>query len=215
VLDDVDVVLTSQLAPGKFQRVGEEMQIAILFADISHYTPFAEALPPYDVIHVLNRYFYLVGRAIRRNSGVISDYVGDGLMALFGVENTASPAFDAVKAAFEMFEAVETLNPYLETMYAKHFHIRVGIHFGEVVVGTIGIGDMKKVAAIGDAVNLASRIETANKELGASFLISEAAYGQVKEQVEVRQRVHAELKGKSGKYLLYEVTGLKREKVGK
>ena len=211
VLDEVDVALTSQMVKEGFNRVGEEMRIAILFADISQYTPFAEALPPYDVIHVLNRYFFLAGQAIGRNNGIISDYVGDGLMALFGLERPEQAALDAVKAALGLFAAVETLNPYLETMYNRHFQIRVGIHCGEVVVGTIGVNNMEKVAAIGDAVNLASRIEAANKEVGTNFLISQEIYAEVREQVEIAQRVQIGLKGKRGKYALYEVTGLKAE----
>ena len=211
VLDEVDVAWTARTTLGRSTHVGEEKKIAILFADIAGYTPFAEALPPYDVIHVLNRYFYLVGEAIRRHNGTISDYVGDGLMALFGVEDSTEAALCAVRAGVEMFEAVETLNPYLEMMYHRHFQIRVGVHFGEVVVGTIGIADMTKVAAIGDAVNFASRIEAANKEVGTNFLISEETYKQVEAQVEVKRCVRMPIKGKSGEYLLYEVAGLKTE----
>lgn len=210
VLDDVDVELISQIRPKATpDRAGEEKQIAILFADISRYTPFAESLLPYDVIHVLNRYFHLMGKVISRNGGYICDYVGDGLMALFGIEDSAGAAFRAVKAGLEMFEAVEQLNPYLETMYNRSFQIRIGVHFGEVVVGTIGIANMKKVAAIGDAVNFASRIEAANKEVGTQFLISEDTYMQVKSEVRLNQSVRVGIRGKRGEYTLYEVIGLK------
>ena len=118
---------------------------------------------------------------------------------------------NAVKAGLEMFAAVEELNPYLEGMYGRHFQIRIGVHFGEVVVGTIGVADMTKVVAIGDAVNLASRIETANKEIGTNFLISEETYAQVKGQIHVKQCVRLALRGKRGEYSLYEVTGLRTQ----
>ncbi len=98
---------------------------------------------------------------IRRNDGVISDYIGDGLIALFGVEDSDEAMLNAVKAGLEMFAVVEELNPYLEGMYGRHFQIWIGMHFGEVVVGTIGVADMTKVVAIGDAVNFASRIKDA------------------------------------------------------
>ena len=101
---------------------------------------------------------------IRRNDGVISDYIGDGLIALFGVEDSDEAMLNAVKAGLEMFAVVEELNPYLEgfKMYeGRHFQIWIGMHFGEVVVGTIGVADMTKVVAIGDAVNFASRIKDA------------------------------------------------------
>ncbi|MGH7600142.1 MAG: adenylate/guanylate cyclase domain-containing protein [bacterium] len=210
VLDEIDVELTSQIKPGAAPgSVGEEKQIAILFADISGYTAFCEALPPYDVIHVLSRYFHLMGQVISRHGGYISDYIGDGIMALFGIEDPARAAVQAVKAGIEMLATVEKLNPYLETMYKKSFHIRIGVHYGEVVVGTIGVANMKKMAAIGDAVNFASRIEVANKELGTKFLISEDTYNEVRNHVRVnRCCIHVTLRGKSGEYVLYEVIGL-------
>jgi len=210
VLDEIDVELTSQIKAGTMPiSVGEEKQIAILFADISGYTSFCEALPPYDVIHVLSRYFYLMGKVITRHGGYISDYIGDGIMALFGIENPAEAALRAVKAGVEMLAAVEKLNPYLEAMFKKSFHIRLGVHYGEVVVGTIGVANMKKMAAIGDAVNFASRIEAANKELGTRFLISEDTYNEVRDHVRVnRCCIHVTLRGKSGEYVLYEVIGV-------
>jgi adenylate cyclase len=210
VLDEIDIELTSQITPGvTLSPVGEEKRIAILFADINGYTPFAEALPPYDVIHVLSRYFHLMGKVITRHGGCISDYIGDGIMALFGIDNPADAALRAVKAGVEMFATVEKLNPYLETMYKRSFQIRLGVHYGEVVVGTIGVANMKKLAAIGDAVNFASRIEAANKEAGTKFLISEDVYHQVRDHVRVnRCGAHVALRGKSGKYSLYEVVGL-------
>ena len=210
VLDAVDVELTSQIKTGPIlSPVGEEKRIAILFADISGYTSFAESLPPYDVIHVLRRYFHLMGKIIARNGGYISDYVGDGLMALFGIEDATGAAFQAVKAGVEMLEAVEKLNPYLEAMYQRSFQIRIGVHYGPVVLGTIGIANMMKLAAIGDAVNFASRIEAANKQVGTKFLISEDTHHQVSKQVRVnRCCVPVTLRGKSGDYILYEVIGL-------
>jgi len=142
----------------------------------------------------------------------ISDYIGDGIMALFGIEDSDGAAFRAVKAGLEMFKAVDSLNPYLEMMYGSSLQIRIGVHFGEVVVGTIGIANMKKVAAIGDAVNLASRIEAANKDVGTKFLISEEAYIQVSDQVQVNRCVQTTLRGKSGEYTLHEVIGMVEER---
>ncbi|MCI0695214.1 adenylate/guanylate cyclase domain-containing protein [candidate division KSB1 bacterium] len=213
VLDEIDVELTSQIEPGAAPSpVGEEKKIAILFADISGYTSFCEALPPYDVIHVLSRYFHLMGKVITRQGGYISDYIGDGIMALFGIEDPAGTALRAVKAGVEMLAMVEKLNPYLEMMYNKSFQIRIGVHYGEVVVGTIGVANMKKTAAIGDAVNFASRIEAANKEMGTKFLISEDTYNEVRDHVRVnRCCIHVTLRGKSGEYILYEVIGLNNQ----
>lgn len=209
VLDAEDVELTSQIRPGATPvSVGEEKQVAVLFADIRGFTSFAERLPPYDVIHVLNRYFHQMGLVIGRNGGYIDNYMGDGLMALFGVEDPTGAALQAVRAGLDMLEAVERLKPYFQVIYTKCFQIGVGVHCGEVVVGTIGAADRKRETAIGDAVNLASRIETANKEAGTHLLISEDVYAQVKGRVRVGRQVRVTLPGKTGEYTLYEVVGM-------
>jgi adenylate cyclase len=209
VLDEEDLQLTDQRSVGPAPAsVGEERQLAVLFADIRGFTPFAEALPPYDVVHVLNRYFHEMGQVINRNGGHIDNYMGDGLMALFGMKDTTGAPMQAVKAALEMHAATERLKPYLQTIYAKSFHIGIGIHFGDVVVGAIGAKSLKRVTAIGDAVNLASRIEAANKQAGTGLLISQETYNEVKDRVRLGKTVCMTLPGKSGEYTLYEVIGL-------
>jgi class 3 adenylate cyclase len=209
VLDDLDLELTNQIREGATPgRVGEEKQVSILFADICDYTSFVEALPAYDVMHVLNRYFYLVNQVVSQNGGYIDTYLGDGLMAVFGVEDSTKVAFRAVKAGLEMFEALERLNEYLEEMYGRNFQIRVGIHYGEVVVGTIHVA--KKIAVVGDTVNLASRVETANKKVGTRFLISEDAHAQVREEIRVKQSFRLRLPGRRDEQILYEVVGLSK-----
>lgn len=210
VLDEEDVELTSQLTPDKTPiSAGEEKKIAILFADIRKFTAFSESLPPYDVIHVLNRYFSQMGRVINRNGGYIDNYMGDGLMALFGVDNPQESTLRAVTAGLDMIEAVEQLRAYLKNIYGMSFQIGIGIHYGEVVLGSIGAKDARRMTAIGDAVNFASRIEQANKEYGTRLLVSEHAYDEVRQQARVgREFADAALKGKSGRYKLYEIVGL-------
>ncbi len=211
VLDAEDVELTSQLTPDKTPiAAGEEKKIAILFADIRKFTAFSESLPPYDVIHVLNRYFDQMGKVIKRNGGYIDNYMGDGLMALFGVDDPQESTLRAVRAGLEMIEAVEQFRAYLENIYAMSFQIGVGVHYGEVVLGSIGARDARRMTAIGDAVNFASRIEQANKEYGTRLLVSEHAYDEIRQQARVgREFADTALKGKSGRYKLYEIVGLR------
>ncbi len=209
VLDDEDIELTSQIKKGAVAGpVGDEKQVALLFADIRGFTPFAERLSPYDVIHALNRYFHQMDLVIRQHGGYINNYMGDGLMAIFESPNSVEAALRAVKAGLEMIEAAEKLKPYFEALYNKSFRIGVGVHFGEAVIGACGSAQDRRITAIGDTVNLASRIESANKEFGTSLLISEDAYAQVKEQVSVNRSVRVSLAGKSGEYNLYEVSGV-------
>ena len=209
VVDRVDLALANLLERSQAtERVGKERRLAILFADIAGYTSFAESLMPYDVTHVLNRYFFLMAEVIQSHGGHISDYIGDGLMALFGIDGDDDHAAQAVRAGLGMFEALEELNPYLQTMYGREFGVRVGVHVGEVVVGTIGIAPMEKLAAIGDPVNFASRIEAANKEVGTRFLVSEDTVGELDESFQVGRSFELPIKGKSGTHTLYEVVGL-------
>ncbi|MBM2847318.1 MAG: cyaA 1 [Anaerolineales bacterium] len=210
VLDDEDVQLVDQeVAGGAAPRsVGEERHLAILFADVRNFTAFAEAHLPYDVVHVLNRYFSRVGAIINHHHGQINNFIGDGLMALFDIHASTDPTLNAVRAGLEMLKAVEAMQAYFEAQFKINFRIGIGVHYGEVVLGTVGSGDNRRLTAIGDAVNLASRIESANKEAGTEFLISEEAYGQVRDYVRIGKHCDLAIKGKTGTYSLHEVVGL-------
>ena len=209
-LDAADVELIDRMSGGVAPApVGEEKEIAILFADIRNFTAISEQLPPYDVIYLLNRYFSQMDQAITNWGGYIDNYIGDGIMALFGVDDAADAAWRAVAAGLEMLATVERLKPYLKSAYGRAFNIGVGVHFGEAVVGGIGVGATRRVTAIGDAVNFASRIEAANKTLGTRLLISAEAYGAVAGRVRLgRACEDVVIPGKRGAHTLYEITGL-------
>lgn len=209
VLDDEDIALVDQIRDSKDPiSVGDEKHIAILFSDIRGFTPFTENLLAYDVIHVLNRYFHQVGDVIAAQGGMINNYMGDGIMALFGYDDQPDCALHAIKAGLGMLQAVENLKPYLQRTYGKVFDIGVGIHYGQAVIGKLGATDNKVMTAIGDAVNFASRIESANKEAGTKLLISDDTYQSVRDHVKIGRTSRLMLKGKSGEYTLYEVVGM-------
>jgi adenylate cyclase len=190
--------------------VGEEIRVAILFSDIRGFTPFTESLLPYDVIHVLNRYFEAMGTAITAEGGFINNYMGDGFMALFGVDGKADAPMRSVRAALGMLDIMTAkVAPYLTTTYGRAFDVGIGIHYGDAVVGPIGSADRKTVTAIGDAVNFASRIESANKEVGTRLLVSDAVFREVSAHVSEGKTAHVQVKGKTGEHLLHEITGLR------
>jgi adenylate cyclase len=203
---DLDTLLIEDAAAS---AIGEEKDILILFSDIQGFTPFAENLLPYDVIYCLNLHFRHMGEIITKYGGRIDNYMGDGFMALFEAEAPEAGALQAVRAGLAMLERMAELGPYLEELYHRSFKIRIGLHYGKVVAGSLGHPGHKKKTVVGDAVNLASRIESANKKAGTNFLISEDTYALVKDQIQLGKRAHVTLPGKSGKYRLYEVTGLK------
>jgi len=210
VIDEADIELDDQTAPGRttVEAVGVEKRITIMFADVRNFTSFCEMFPPYDVIHALNRYFMQVGKVIRSHGGYIDHYIGDGLMALFGVEDPSGAPVRAVRAGLEMLEVVDrSLRPYFAAVYGTQFDISIGIHCGEAVVGTIGARGSTAKTVIGDAVNFASRIEWANREEGTRLLISEDTFRSVLGDVRIGKKTRVAVKGKTGAYLLYEVVG--------
>ncbi len=209
LLDDLDLslVVPTAMCPTA-TSAGQERRLAVLFSDIRGFTSFSEALPPYDVIHVLRRYFGTMKQIVNASSGVVNNTMGDGLMALFGLTRPESASIDAVEAGLKMLDAMTAMQPYLQTAYGRKLEIGVGIHVGEVVIGTIASDSGQEVTAIGDTVNFASRIESANKQAGTRLLISHGLLAEVSRQIQVGRCVRVPISGKSGEYELHEVTGL-------
>jgi adenylate cyclase len=207
VVDNLDrKIILTQLGDLSGTKLGQEKDLAILFTDIENFTQFAEAFPAYDVVHVLNRYYQTINEIIEQYKGIISDVAGDGILALFGViEDSENPVLDAINTVQGMNNALVRFNRYLNQMYDRSFGIRAGINFGKVIVGNFDTGRMRKISAIGDEVNAASRIETANKDFGTRLLISQSAYEEVQGSVEIHKMYRSSLKGKSGEYVLYEI----------
>jgi adenylate cyclase len=209
IIDDEDVELHNiSSADNHLAVVGVEKRMFILFADIQGFSTFAEILMPYDVVHVLNRYFNLMDKAIRHQHGFINSYMGDGLMALFEPADPAAGAEQSIRAGLAMLLEVKKMQPYLQDLYHRSFEIRIGLHYGQVVAGAIGALGDRKETVIGDAVNVASRLETANKEVGSNFLISETVYKFVKGKISVGKIAEVNLPGISQVYNLYEVLDL-------
>ena len=222
VLDEDDVAVVNQLVPGQpASAVGELVNVAILFADVVAFTPFAASLPPYDVVHALNRYFTEMGKVIAAEGGRIDNYMGDGLLAVFARDvaqgregGAAAPAkvgaaLRAVRAGLGMLGAVDRLAPYLTRAYGRRFDIRVGVHVGDVVHGAIGARGARRTSIIGDAVNVASRIEAASKRTGTRLLVSAAVFEELAGAVVAGGRFEVDLAGKHGQFVLHEIVGLK------
>ena len=207
VIDELDIeIILKQFSDESGTKLGQEKYLAILFTDIENYTQFAEAFPAYDVVHVLNRYYQTMNEIIVQHRGIISDVAGDGILALFGVmEDSKNPVLDAVTAVRQMHRALIRFNEYLNQMYDRSIRIRAGINFGRVIIGNFDTGMMRKISAIGDIVNMTSRIEDTNKDFGTQLLISQSAYDKIQGLVEAEQVYRAKLKGKSGDYILYSL----------
>ena len=210
VLDDTDLRIANQLLRHAASKTGEVKPVVLFFSDVAGFTSFSETLTPYDVMYLLNRYFAQVGEVIERNEGYIDKFVGDGLMAIFGVNNQPDAPIRAVNAALQTLAAVDRMKPFFKSMYGIDFDIRIGLHLGDAVIGSIGSPGHERLTAIGDAVNVASRVENANKEAGTRFLISEALYERVRDEVEMTDFVRVRLRGTSDRMTLYEIARLHR-----
>jgi class 3 adenylate cyclase/nitrite reductase/ring-hydroxylating ferredoxin subunit len=211
VLDETDLRMASQLNRHSSTKSGELRPVVIFFSDVSGFTTFSETLTPYDLMYLLNRYFSQVGEFIERNDGYIDKFVGDGLMAIFGVERQQDAPIRSVNAALQTLRAVDRMKPFFKSMYDIDFDIRIGLHLGEAVIGSIGSPGNERLTAIGEAVNVASRVEVANKEAGTRFLISEPLYELVRDQVEMSDFVRVRLRGTSERITLYEIADLTAE----
>ena len=206
VIDDEDLEVSSLSRP-----IGNEREVAILFTDIRGFTSFSERHPPYDVLFILNRHFNQMSKIVEMNGGIVDNYIGDSLFAIFGMEDEEDFVFKAVKSGVEMLNDVDKMKGYMQSMYQEKFEIGIGIHYGKVVSGEIGRGEKIKKTVIGDNVNLASRIESANKQAGTRFLISETVYEEVKDRVISDDFVRMKLPGKEEKYTLYEISDIKKK----
>jgi len=187
----------------------QERTLAILFSDIRNFTPFVEAHLAYDVVHILNRFFKAVGDAILINNGVIYQYVGDQIIGLFGVggDPPEKSCLDTIRAGLGMRAALNDLNAQLSDEFGTTLESGIGAHFGPLIVGMMGHPDHRQFTVVGDAINVASRIEDANKTLGTRFLMSEALFSQVPQAPVKVRRTQAVLKGKHGAFQLVEVIG--------
>jgi class 3 adenylate cyclase/nitrite reductase/ring-hydroxylating ferredoxin subunit len=211
VLDETDLMMSSQLGRAMATRTGEAKNVTIFFSDIADFTSLAEHLSPYDVMYLLNRYFVQVGDIIEQNGGFIDKFVGDGLMAIFGVDDQPNAPLRSINAALQTLAAVDHMKPFFASMYDADFDIRIGLHYGEAVLGSLGSIGHERLTAIGDVVNVASRVEAANKDAGTRLLISEALYDQVEDKVEIADFVRIRLPGTSERITLHEIDGLKPE----
>jgi adenylate cyclase len=179
---------------------GSEREIAILFADIRGFTSLAEGRLPYDVVFVLNRYFAAMGRAVEAAGGRVDKFIGDGVMALFGIESDARAASRAaLDAARLMSERLEELNRSLTGELDQPLRIGIGIHIGPTIVGEMGYGSAVAITAIGDAVNTASRLETLTKTYVCELVVSEETVLRAGLDLSAFPRYEIEIRGKRDK----------------
>ncbi|WP_437477475.1 adenylate/guanylate cyclase domain-containing protein [Sorangium sp. So ce1014] len=203
-----EAVLEHLLA-GKVQLGGETLTVSILFCDIRSFTTISEKMNAQELVGLLNEYFTEMVAIILDEGGVVDKYIGDAIMAVFGAPvPKPNDAVRAVRAALRMRAALVRFNGRLAARGIPDLRTGVGIHTGEVVAGNIGSEARMEYTVIGDAVNLASRLETATKELGVSLLLSEETHQLVKGVFNTRPVSEITVKGRVQPVMTYAVADL-------
>jgi len=155
-------------------RIGEERHLVSLFVDMRGSTRLAEKLLPFDTVFIVNRFLAAVSQAVIECGGRPNQFVGDGVLALFGLAADGQTASrQALKAAARIAANIDELNEFLSHDLREPIRFGIGIHGGEVIVGDIGYRDHMVFTALGDAVNVAARLQDMTKTLACETIISE------------------------------------------
>jgi adenylate cyclase len=197
---------------------GQRRVMTVLFCDVKGFSSTSEGMTPQGLVKVMNRYFSTMSAPIRAHQGIIDKYIGDAIMAYWGppFADDAAQARLASLAALDMLALVPQLRAELPELLGvrtlpNQFDIRIGIATGEVLVGSIGSELMMSYTVMGDTVNLASRLEGANKEYGSRILVSEATVKGAAAEVEAREIDRVVTLGQTKPQTVFEILARKGE----
>ena len=182
--------------------------ITVLFSDIRNFTTISEGLSPEDVVELLREYFNTMVPIVLKHGGTLDKYVGDAIMALFGAPLAQEEhAVRAARAALEMIAQLPILSPRWEAKSGRPLQIGVGINSGDAVVGVMGADSRREYSAIGDTVNLASRLEGVTKEFKTPIVVSHGTVSQLGGKFQVRELGELTVKGRQEAVRVYAVDG--------
>jgi adenylate cyclase len=193
-------------SPDALALQGQRREITVLFADIKNFTARSETITPETLVRDLTEYFTAMVREIQNHNGMVDKFIGDGIMAIFGapIEDPES-ALRGVQAAQAMITALKHLNERLVARGARPIAIGIGLHTGQAVVGNIGSYQKMEYTAIGDVVNVASRIEGLTRKFNADILISGSTFDALKGMVAAQSLGEEVVKGRVQPVPIYAV----------
>lgn len=178
------------------ELAGSRRRITVMFCDIRNFTRFSNSLEPEQVFGFLNEFFSEMIEVIFKHQGTLDKMLGDGLMALFGTpQDDPEHAVHALDAAMEMQKRLEGLRGKWKQHHASDLAIGIGLHTGDAMVGNIGSKDRMEYTAIGDTVNIASRLEAMTKEQGCPILLSFDTAGEIPVRIPLRQVAEVKVRG--------------------
>lgn len=200
----IEMILKSNQETKENIMEAKELEATVLFTDIVGFTPLSEKMKPKDINTLLNKHFSKMTDIIFDLDGTLDKYIGDSLMAVFGAPfGQDNDAERAVMAALKMREALEAENK--ANVREKELNIRIGINTGQITAGNIGSPKRMEYTVLGDAVNVASRLESIAEP--NQILIGEETYNRIKDKIKTREIGLRKLKGKSRDLRVYEVLG--------
>jgi adenylate cyclase len=189
--------IASKLISEGVELGGEEREVTVLFCDIRGFTKLSESRPPTEVLNALNAFFSVVSDIIESHGGVVDKYIGDAVMALFGVPvEDRQHAANAVACGIEMCQAADKLVTLLKTNNGKFCDFGVGIHTGTVVAGNVGSATRLNYTVIGDTVNVASRVEGQSRVFNTPLIVTDATASQCPD-IDFKKLGSVRLKGRS------------------
>ena len=195
--------------PERLKLRGEKKELTVCFWDLSGFTPLSEKLEPERLVEIVNEYLGAVTDVIFAHEGTLDKYEGDAIMAFWGAPvDQADHALRACRAALDSLTALRLLSIKLERSGRPSLGMRIGINTGPMVVGTMGSAVRMDYTVMGDAVNLASRLEGANKTYGTRVLVSEPTRRAAGEAIEARELDLLAVKGKTQASRVFELRGL-------
>lgn len=195
---------------GEIKLGGERKEVAIFFSDIRSFTKISESLQPEQVVEFLNEYMTAMVECVEATNGVVDKYIGDAIMAVWGTPiSYGNDSENAINGALLMRTALMKFNEGRGGQDKPIIKIGCGINTGAVLAGQIGSSSRMEYTVIGDAVNLASRVETLNKPFGTDILITSDTYAEVKDIFAVEKMKKITVKGKSKPQQIYAVLGKK------
>jgi adenylate cyclase len=196
------------LAGGAEALAPIQREVTVLFSDIRGFTALSEALAPRQVLEFLDQYFGTMSQIVKGHDGVVNKFLGDGMLAFWGVpDRTPDHAREAVRAALDMRTALVELNQERERRGEAPVKVGIGIHTGTVAAGMLGGADQHEYTVIGDAVNLASRIEGLTKGLGVDILISESTWTLLDGKFAGSRVSEETIRGRKEAVVVYTPTG--------
>ena len=194
--------------PEAYSMEGRKAELTVLFSDVRGFTTISESLSPEDLVRLMNIYLTAMTEILRRNRGTVDKYIGDAVMAFWGAPVAdAGHARQAVITAIEMQAALPAVNRSLAEHGWPELHIGVGINTGEMTVGDMGSSVRQAYTVMGDAVNLASRLEGITKQYGVGIIVGEATRRSIQDMV-FREVDRVQVKGKEEPVAIYEPVGL-------